>query len=242
MFLFQHSNGKTYPIIIKKNPRAKKIILKRSLTQELILTLPTKMHKEASFIFNFLKKSEDWIIKTERQALVPPHSIHLKAMGESEIWQILYPMTGQEKPKLSVYLDRKEIALEACADIKDIATLVQKFILQKAKIFLFERFTYLYKEYKFPQNNENNLKANLKIRALKSRWGSYSSKGVLSLNSRLMLLPLHLVDYVIVHELCHVSELNHSPKFYALLEEKMPNYKKYEQEIKANKLNPFLWI
>ena len=63
------------------------------------------------------------------------------------------------------------------------------------------------------------------IRAQKSRWGSCSSKGNLNFNCLLMLCPEEVRDYVVVHELCHIREKNHGPRFYALLSQYLPDYK-----------------
>ena len=64
------------------------------------------------------------------------------------------------------------------------------------------------------------------IRNQRSRWGSCSSKGNLNFNCLLMLAPPDVLDYVIVHELCHRKELNHSPRFWAEVERVLPDYKK----------------
>lgn len=75
------------------------------------------------------------------------------------------------------------------------------------------------------------LPTGLTIRAQKTRWGSCSSRGRISLNWRLLLLPDRLSDYVLTHELCHLRHMNHSPAFWSLLGHVMPDYIEREQEM-----------
>ncbi len=63
------------------------------------------------------------------------------------------------------------------------------------------------------------------ITSAKTRFGSCSSKGNLSFSFRLMLYPEEAIDYVVVHELAHLVELNHSPRFYKVVENILPDYK-----------------
>lgn len=70
------------------------------------------------------------------------------------------------------------------------------------------------------------------IRNQKTRWGSCSAKRNLNFNCLLMLAPDEVVDYVVVHELCHLIEMNHSKKFWAQVEQVMPDYKKHKQWLK----------
>ena len=69
-----------------------------------------------------------------------------------------------------------------------------------------------------------------------SNWGSCSSKGNINLNLRLVTLPDHLRDYVMLHELCHLKYLNHGPQFHALLESVCPGHKACEKELKTYKI------
>lgn len=72
----------------------------------------------------------------------------------------------------------------------------------------------------------------ISIRNQKTIWGSCCVNGNLNFNCRLGLLPPYLADYIIVHELCHTQEHNHSKKFWDLVEYSIPNYKKYEKELR----------
>ena len=73
--------------------------------------------------------------------------------------------------------------------------------------------------------------ASVGIRNQKSRWGSCSSTGRLNFTYKIALLPPHLADYIIVHELCHLGEMNHSKRFWALVARTMPEYRKLKHEL-----------
>lgn len=70
------------------------------------------------------------------------------------------------------------------------------------------------------------------VRCQKTRWGSCSSKGNLNFNTLLVCCPEGVRDYVAVHELCHLKELNHSPRFWALVESIMSDYKAQKKWLK----------
>ena len=72
------------------------------------------------------------------------------------------------------------------------------------------------------------------IRNQKSRWGSCSSKGNLNFNCLLMLMPPEVIDYVVVHELCHRLEMNHSERFWKEVERVLPDYKLRKKWLREN--------
>ena len=83
-------------------------------------------------------------------------------------------------------------------------------------------------------NQHYDLKWNrVAIRNQRRCWGSCSSLGNLNFNYKILLLPPHLADYIIVHEMCHLKELNHGPNFWALVEETIPDYKDKVKELKV---------
>ena len=72
----------------------------------------------------------------------------------------------------------------------------------------------------------------ISIRDTKTRWGSCSSKGNLNFSYRIIYLPEHLCDYIVIHELCHLGQFNHSARFWALVSREFPDYKKARREIR----------
>ncbi len=74
----------------------------------------------------------------------------------------------------------------------------------------------------------------LAVRSQRSKWGSCSSKGNLNFNCLLLLAPAEVLDYVVVHELCHLLEMNHSPRFWANVARVLPDYAKARQWLREN--------
>lgn len=97
---------------------------------------------------------------------------------------------------------------------------------QQARIFVREKITLLNQSYNFSFNR-------ICIKNHKSRWGSCSKKGNLNFNYKIIHLPVELAEYIVVHELCHLKELNHSSRFWALVARAVPDYKERRKKLKA---------
>ena len=96
---------------------------------------------------------------------------------------------------------------------------------QKAFDFVLDRLSYFNNFYDFKFEK-------ISIRDQKSRWGSCSKKGNLNFNYRIIFLPQNLADYIIVHELCHLKEFNHSQKFWGLVSKQIPDYQTIRKELR----------
>lgn len=94
-----------------------------------------------------------------------------------------------------------------------------------AKEILSDRLAFLEKQVKLKSQV-------LRIGDSKGRWGSCNSKGVICLNFRVIMLPPQIIDYVIIHELCHLVHMNHSKNFWALVEKFLPKAPELKQAIK----------
>ena len=76
--------------------------------------------------------------------------------------------------------------------------------------------------------------ASVSVRNQKTRWGSCSVKGSVNFNWRLIMTPPDVIDYVVVHELCHLIEHNHSAAYWALVERAMPDYRPRRKRLKES--------
>ena len=72
----------------------------------------------------------------------------------------------------------------------------------------------------------------VRIKGNKSRWGSCSSKKNINLNWALLMAPMNVSDYVVIHELCHLKEMNHSKDFWKLVQKYDPNFKEHIKWLK----------
>lgn len=212
-------DGVTYPCKVRRSEKAKYIALRITSEGRLELVLPIKAKLEEGI--TLLEKNKHWIRK--RKNLLREQNADFYYLGE------------KVQIKREYSLDVSEHMLRLKSGILSITSpqgsrmktesIYNGFIRFRAKSYLLQRAEELAENYGFEVNR-------FSLRQQKSRWGSCSTKKNISLNINLMKCPSKLIDYVIIHELCHLRYMDHSPKFWKEVSRYLPDYKKLRKQLK----------
>lgn len=193
-------------------------------------------------IVDFLMKKQDWIEKTfqkfETQIEKFPEK-KIKAyedfpfLGKSRKLKVVITLhkkifVSMNDDNLLLHIPRNDWSADTPGQehpgaLKEI----RHFYKREAEKHLNERV-------KFWASLMNLHPSQVKFREQRTRWGSCSSNKVINLNWRLVVFPAEVVDYVIVHELAHLQQMNHSPKFWAIVEKYIPDFKKPMKTLKES--------
>jgi len=208
---------------LKYSLKAKYLRLQIKNKGELEVVLPRGYN--LSDAVNFIKKKSEWINK------------HLK---KNEIYDNRYLFLGDEikiEQNYDLFIKRHKLSFlknvlsftspAGATETKE--ELYENWLKKTAKKSLVERVHNIAEKYHFQVGR-------ISIRSQKTRWGSCSSKGNLSFNYNLLRFGKEIVDYVIIHELCHIKEMNHSEKFWKLVEKFCPDYRRYRKELKGHSI------
>lgn len=131
----------------------------------------------------------------------------------------------------SKWIDEHMLKVQSTIDER---SKLEKITFEQIKELADQAVEYIPKRVKYYAEKENFVYNKITIKNLVSRWGSCSTKGNLNFNCLLMLMPDYVIDYIVVHELCHLREMNHSEKFWTEVEKIMPDYQRAELWLKQN--------
>lgn len=131
----------------------------------------------------------------------------------------------------SKWIDKHMLKVQSTIDER---SKLEKITFEQVKELADQAVEYIPKRVKYYAEKENFVYNKITIKNLVSRWGSCSTKGNLNFNCLLMLTPDYVIDYIVVHELCHLREMNHSEKFWAEVEKIMPDYQRAELWLKQS--------
>ncbi len=172
-----------------------------------------------NFIIELLTKKESWIRgHLFKISSAKPASVNLE--DEVLLFGDVYSIDIQEAELLRESLSKLKVINQ-----KNILQCYDNFY----KFFAMEYLSPRVKHYAIVMNLEYK---EIKFRKMRSRWGSCSSKRVITLNTELMKVKKELIDYVVVHELAHLVHMNHSKNFHTLVHNYIPNATLQRRELK----------
>ncbi len=219
-------SGKAIAYRVRTSKRAKRISVRYSLGGGLEVVYPLGLREPGPAAL--LHERRDWVLSaiakfSDARAKLPQRQYR---EGESFLFRgVCYQLKLERDPsrrRITVRLgeDELELLLPESAPIDEtdlVRRAVEGFYRGQAKDYLPSRVRELADRYGFEYEK-------VRVKNQKTRWGSCSAKGNINLNLRLMMAPDAAIDYVIIHELCHLRELNHSPVFWAQVESCCPDF------------------
>lgn len=219
--------------LIKKHRRAKYVKLRVS-EKGLVITVPYRFSKKE--IPDVLEVHKEWIIK--QFSLLPIKSDtlpeHIFFHGQAEVWHISY-VNSHLKWEI---VEKPQQQLMVIGNIEDKKTCKQKLLRwmrNRAKLILLERLKHISQQINLPYRDAA-------IRDQKTMWGSCTASKNISLSYKLIFIPIPLMDYVIIHELCHTKHLNHSLSFWRLVASFDPHCQQHKKELRHTKQYIPDWI
>ena len=202
-----------------------------------IIRLPIflSLKQEQTYLDHF----KEWLEKQVKKRPLPGKQNQTKIYQDGDTLQVgqkqYYISIRREDRKThggrlsgdKIYLQLNRNASEESVQ-KDIPTLLSRLVAKDFLPRISRRVDELNDRY-FQQNI-----GTIRLKHTHTVWGSCSRKRNLNLSTRLLFAPPKVIDYVIIHELAHLIEMNHSKRFWKLVEDAMPNYKEHEKWLKEN--------
>lgn len=223
---------------LQRSKRAKRINLKLCPERGLMLVVPTRSSEKSAL--EFLDQQKPWVFK-HQGLLLPkikpqelPSEIYLNAIDKT--WKVRYEkVAGYKKIKL-LQLPDELVVYGASLEFKSCVHALREWLYLIAQKKLYAWLKQLSLQCQLPFNQ-------LSIRNQSTRWGSCSHEKNINLNVKLLFLPRDIAQYILIHELCHTKHLNHSEKFWQLLETFVPEYQFWIKQLKQIKPTNFpAWI
>ena len=223
-----------YEVVRRANSR--KLRIKVHPDQRVVVTAPIEATE--AFIQSSVKKRAGWIwqhlqdFANQKSDVLPRRYVS----GETQFYlgrrYVLKVTVDPELPesvklyrgKLNVNLtDKFDEPMHKAAEVK---SLLDNWYQQKAKAVFYERLLAM-----LPRTDWVEGVPAFRLLSMKKQWGSCSTQGNLVLNPHLVKAPKECIDYVILHELCHIAEYNHSEQFWRLLTQVMPHWKEVKTQL-----------
>jgi len=217
------------PLAVKANPRARRVLVKLVPGRGLEVVVPKRF--DPALVPGILEEKRPWIERTRDRMLAagtdlsgePPE---LPETIEYRAWERTVRVDYLDRPGAVRVVDnaaRMQVA-GPVADREQVLEALRRHTVKKAREVL------------LPWLDRASRRTGLaycalRVRRQKTRWGSCSSRGTISLNAKLLFLPPELVDHLLLHELCHTRHLNHSKAYWACVAGFEPDYERLERAV-----------
>lgn len=217
--------------IVRSRRRRRKLSLQLDAEGGLVVRAPFAARRDE--IDGLIFRNSDWIVQRRKKLQEQPRHTGFRFVdGEAHLFlgRNYVLRTGAD-----VMPSSQKVAIvdgELLVQIRSpdaISRILQKWYCGQAQLHFQQRLAFFSAQLPWV----NTIPA-LRLRRMRARWGSCSSSGRICLNTHLIKASLACIDYVIVHELCHLQEFNHSPRFYALMDAAMPDWRERKAELEAS--------
>lgn len=222
------------PYTVRESTRAKHVRLRMDRRHGLEVVIPRGFDR--SGIADVLEAQRPWIeraaarVERERMLLSPepadglPDRIELPAVDE--VFLVEYRQTDTGSVSVREGGDGRLLVSGSVDNVEACRAALCRWLHRRGRTLLVPWLTHVAKEHGFAVRR-------VSIRMQKTRWGSASSSGTITLNAKLLLMPPELVEHVIVHELCHTRHPNHSQRFYACMAQHEPDHRRHRHELRS---------
>ncbi|WP_373974315.1 M48 family metallopeptidase [Chitinibacter sp. SCUT-21] len=219
----------TIPYVVQRSARRRSIGLKIDATG---LTIILPQRAPLSEAERVIRLKQNWIqAKLAEREARPASPMVPSLQWGTEVWWM--GQTRIVQSALRSKLSNEHLYLCAASETK-ISLALARFYQAAARPYFAERIAYW-------SERMNLYPKQVALSSARTRWGSCTSKGVVRLNWRLMQAPASVIDYVVIHELAHLAQMNHSPRFWALVTAVCPNWKTERAWLKQHGSDLLAW-
>ena len=222
--------------LITDKTKPRKVVIKVHPDQRVVATAPIDASDE--IIHDAMMKRARWVWQSlqdfakQKDHVLPKRYVSGETqfyLGRRYVLKVITDSQCEASVKLSrgqlnVFLPQSNVQIDQKIQAEKVKSMVDKWYQNRAKTVFSARLESL-----LPKASWVKDVPLYKVLIMQKQWGSCSKKGNLILNPHLVKAPKECIDYVILHELCHIAEYNHSERFWRLLTQVMPNWK----EVKA---------
>lgn len=206
------ADGRRVPYAIRVSRRASRVRLTLNARDGMVLVTPPGM--EGDWLTELVESWRGWVarqidrlgmMEADPAAALLPERVVLHAAGED--WSLLYRYNASSSPRVRQNGEFSLLLSGNCADVPACQAALRRWLARRGRELLPGMLEQIAQQTGLSYRS-------VAIRGQRSRWGSCSAQGDITLNHQLLLLPAELARHVLIHELCHTRELNHSPRFW----------------------------